>query len=139
MRVSQHTRGFEDEIRPAVWAMVQSTYAKIGLILDHPGELDEYNVWDLFEDADGQFIAFRLGKTTAYGGAFSSSSAAFFFLARPDKFAAGINSMDGSVAVAEMRDISSRPSGSAHSRIRSSASESVASSRYRTLASSANS
>ena len=67
MRVSQRTRGFEDEIRPAVWAMVQSTYAKIGLILDHPGELDEYNVWDLFEDADGQFIAFRLGKTTPYG------------------------------------------------------------------------
>lgn len=66
MRVSQRTPGFEDEIRPAVWAMVQSTYAKIGLILDHPSELDEYDVWDMFED-DGHFIAFRLGKTTPYG------------------------------------------------------------------------
>jgi hypothetical protein len=46
--------------------MVQSTYAKIGLILDHPDELDEYDVWDLFEE-DGQFIAFRLGKTTSFG------------------------------------------------------------------------
>jgi len=66
VRVSQRTRGFEEEIRPAVWAMVVSTYAKIGLILDHPDELDEYDVWDLFED-DGSFIAFRLGKTTAFG------------------------------------------------------------------------
>ena len=66
MRVSQRTRGFEEEIRPAVWAMVVSTYAKIGLILDHPDELDEYDVWDLFEE-DGNFIAFRLGKTTPYG------------------------------------------------------------------------
>jgi hypothetical protein len=65
-RVSQRTRGFEDEIRPAVWNMVQSTYAKIGLILDHPSELDEYDVWNMFED-DGHFVAFQLGKTTPYG------------------------------------------------------------------------
>jgi hypothetical protein len=67
IRVTPRTRGFEEFIRPAVWSMVQSTYAKIGLILDNPHELDEYDVWDVYEDRDGVLRAFRLGKTTPYG------------------------------------------------------------------------
>jgi hypothetical protein len=50
----------------AVWAMVQATYAKIGLIVDQPRELYEYSNWDLFDD-DGRWIAFVLSKTTHFG------------------------------------------------------------------------
>jgi hypothetical protein len=67
LRVSPQSNSFEELIRPAVWDMVQSTYAKIGLILDHPSELDEYDVWDVFQAVDGELRAFRLGKTTVYG------------------------------------------------------------------------
>jgi hypothetical protein len=67
VQVNQRTPGFEEVIRPAVWDMMVSTYAKLGLILDRPSELDEYNVWDIYEDVDGRFIAFRLGKTTPFG------------------------------------------------------------------------
>jgi len=51
---------------PVVWDMVQATYAKIGLIVDSPHELDEYSHWELFDD-DGAWIAFVLSKTTPYG------------------------------------------------------------------------
>lgn len=51
---------------PAVWDMVQATYAKIGLIVDSPHELDEYNHWELFGDHD-VWVAFVLSKTTPYG------------------------------------------------------------------------
>lgn len=48
--------------------MVQSTYKSIGVIVDTPRELMEYDVWDVYEDeADGQPIAFRLSKTTPFG------------------------------------------------------------------------
>lgn len=67
LRVSHQTPGFEERIRPAVWHMVQTTYAKIGLILDHPSELDEYDVWDVYQDHAGELRAFRLGKTTDFG------------------------------------------------------------------------
>ena len=67
LRVTQRTPDFEEDVRPAVWGMFTATYAKIGLTLDHPGELDEYDIWDLYEDADGNFIAFRLSKTTPRG------------------------------------------------------------------------
>jgi len=67
IRVTQRAPGFEEEIRPAVWDMFATTYAEIGLHLDHPGELDEYSVWDLYEDEPNHFIAFRLGKTTPRG------------------------------------------------------------------------
>jgi hypothetical protein len=46
--------------------MVQSTYAPIGLILDRPGDLDEYNVWEVYEEGS-EPIAFRLGKSTPFG------------------------------------------------------------------------
>lgn len=46
--------------------MVQATYAKIGLIVDSPQELDEYDHWELFDD-DGTWVAFVLSKTTPYG------------------------------------------------------------------------
>lgn len=64
--VSPAIAGFDEVIRPAVWAMVQSTYAPIGLILDYPAELDEYDVWTACEH-EGQLIAFQLEKTTAFG------------------------------------------------------------------------
>jgi len=51
---------------PAVWDMVQVTYAKIGLIVDSPDELDEYNHWELFA-AEDRWAAFVLSKTTVYG------------------------------------------------------------------------
>lgn len=66
MRASPQMPGFEETVRPAVWDMAKGTYAKIGLILDHPSDLDEYNVWDIY-DVDGGLRAFRLGKTTPYG------------------------------------------------------------------------
>lgn len=50
----------------AVWAMVQATYAKIGLIVDQPRELYEYDNWELFND-DGAWVAFVLSKTTPFG------------------------------------------------------------------------
>lgn len=50
----------------AVWAMVQATYAKIGLIVDQPRELYEYDSWELFND-DGKWVAFVLSKTTPFG------------------------------------------------------------------------
>jgi hypothetical protein len=50
----------------AVWAMVQKTYAKIGLIVDQPQELYEYDNWELFVD-DGAPVAFVLSKSTPLG------------------------------------------------------------------------
>lgn len=50
----------------AVWTMVQATYAKIGLIVDQPRELYEYDNWELFGD-NGAWIAFVLSKTTPFG------------------------------------------------------------------------
>lgn len=50
----------------AVWAMVQATYAKIGLIVDQPRELYEYGHWELFDD-HGSWVAFVLSKTTPFG------------------------------------------------------------------------
>ena len=50
----------------AVWDMVQATYAKIGLIVDQPRELYEYDNWELFVD-DGTWVAFVLSKTTPFG------------------------------------------------------------------------
>lgn len=61
-----HTAAFE-AIRADVWNMVQTTYAKIGLIVDSPRDLDEYNVWEVYENDRDQPIAFRLGKTTPFG------------------------------------------------------------------------
>jgi hypothetical protein len=46
--------------------MVQKTYAKIGLIVDQPRELYEYDNWELFNDY-GAWVAFVLSKTTPYG------------------------------------------------------------------------
>lgn len=46
--------------------MVQATYAKIGLIVDQPRELYEYDHWKLFDD-DGVWVAFVLNKTTPFG------------------------------------------------------------------------
>lgn len=54
------------EVVSAVWAMVQATYAKIGLIVDQPRELYEYDNWELFDD-DGTWVAFVLSKTTPFG------------------------------------------------------------------------
>lgn len=51
----------------AVWKMVQSTYAKIGLIVDQPRELYEYDTWELFVDDDVTWVAFVLSKTTPFG------------------------------------------------------------------------
>lgn len=51
---------------PVVWDMVQATYAKIGLIVDSPEELDEYTHWELYRDHD-QWVAFVLSKATPYG------------------------------------------------------------------------
>lgn len=50
----------------AVWAMVQATYAKIGLIVNQPRELYKYDNWELFND-DAAWVAFVLSKTTAFG------------------------------------------------------------------------
>lgn len=50
----------------AVWDMVRSTYAKIGLIVDQPRELYKYDDWELFDD-DGVWKAFVLNKTTPFG------------------------------------------------------------------------
>lgn len=50
----------------AVWAMVQATYAKIGLIVDQPRDLYEYDNWELFNE-DGTWAAFVLSKTTPFG------------------------------------------------------------------------
>ena len=49
-----------------VWAMVQATYAKIGLIVDKPQDLYEYDNWELFDD-NGTWSAFVLNKTTPFG------------------------------------------------------------------------
>jgi len=46
--------------------MVQATYAKIGLIVDQPRKLYAYDNWELFDD-NGTWVAFVLGKTTAFG------------------------------------------------------------------------
>ena len=52
----------------AVWAMVQATYAKIGLIVDEPRELYEYDSWELFNsNGNGNWVAFVLSKTTPFG------------------------------------------------------------------------
>lgn len=67
VHVSLRDANFETVIRPAVWGMFEMTYAKIGLILDHPQQLDEYDVWEVFEDAYGEPRAFRLSKTTPRG------------------------------------------------------------------------
>lgn len=50
----------------AVWEMVQKTYAKIGLIVDQPRELYEYDNWELYVD-DRSPVAFVLSKTTPFG------------------------------------------------------------------------
>lgn len=50
----------------AVWTMVQTTYAKIGLIVDQPRDLYTYDNWELFDD-DGAWVAFVLNKTTPFG------------------------------------------------------------------------
>lgn len=53
---------------PVVWDMVKATYSKIGLIVDSPHELDEYDHWELFGDPDlDQWVAFVLSKKTPYG------------------------------------------------------------------------
>ncbi len=54
------------EVVSAVWAMVQATYAKIGLIINQPRELYEYDNWELFNE-DGEWVAFVLSKTTPFG------------------------------------------------------------------------
>jgi hypothetical protein len=54
------------EALSAVWAMIQATYAKIGLIVNQPRELYEYDTWELFAD-DGTWAAFVLNKTTPFG------------------------------------------------------------------------
>lgn len=46
--------------------MTQLTYAKIGLIVEQPRELYEYDNWELF-DEDGTWVAFVLSKTTPFG------------------------------------------------------------------------
>jgi hypothetical protein len=46
--------------------MFQATYAKIGLIVDQPRELYEYDNWELFDDGR-TWVAFVLSKTTAFG------------------------------------------------------------------------
>jgi len=52
----------------AVWAMVQATYAKIGLIVDEPSELYEYGSWELYNsNGDDKPIAFVLNKITPFG------------------------------------------------------------------------
>ena len=52
----------------AVWAMVQATYAKIGLIVDEPSELYEYGSWELYDsNGGGKPIAFVLNKITPFG------------------------------------------------------------------------
>lgn len=51
---------------PAVWDMVQATYAKIGLIVDSPDELDEYTHWELYGQPE-HWVAFVLSKATPYG------------------------------------------------------------------------
>ena len=55
-----------NESLSAVWDMVQATYAKIGLNVDTPNDLYEYNHWKLYEDG-GSPVAFVLNKTTPYG------------------------------------------------------------------------
>ena len=50
-----------------VWAMVQSTYAKIGLIVDEPRELYEYDSWELYSSNGTPWVAFVLNKTTPFG------------------------------------------------------------------------
>lgn len=51
-----------------VWAMVQATYAKIGLIVDEPRELYEYDSWELYSNnGKGSWVAFVLSKTTPFG------------------------------------------------------------------------
>jgi len=47
--------------------MVKATYAKIGLIVDKPRDLYEYDSWELFNDDDGNGVAFVLNKTTPFG------------------------------------------------------------------------
>src|SRR5947208_11541936 len=60
------TGGERHDVVSDVWAMVKSTYAKIGLIVDQPRELYEYDHWELFQD-DGTAVAFALNKTTPFG------------------------------------------------------------------------
>ena len=48
--------------------MVQATYAKIGLIVDRPRELYEYDIWELYTDnSSDKWVAFVLNKTTPFG------------------------------------------------------------------------
>ena len=51
----------------AVWDMVRATYAKIGLIVDQPRELYEYDNWELFVSDNATWVAFVLSKTTSFG------------------------------------------------------------------------
>ena len=57
-------------VRESTWTMYERTYSAIGLILRGPGELKEYDVWDLYvtPGSGGQTpTAFRLAKRTPYG------------------------------------------------------------------------
>jgi hypothetical protein len=52
---------------PAVWAMYQATYAKIGTHLQSPVELLDYDLWDVCFHDDGSPAQFGLWKTTQFG------------------------------------------------------------------------
>lgn len=56
-----------DGVQAAVWDLYVRTYASIGLIIDDPSDLDEYDVWKVYFDDEGRVRAFALGKTTRYG------------------------------------------------------------------------
>lgn len=66
LRVNVDDPWVAENIVPAVWEMVQATYRPIGLIVNSPDELREYDVWDVFGDPQG-VSAFRLSKTTPFG------------------------------------------------------------------------
>jgi hypothetical protein len=53
---------------PAVWSMLRTSYAAIGVPHGNPGELlADYPVWDIAFDAEGHPRAFTLFKRTPAG------------------------------------------------------------------------
>ena len=66
--VSLTTKRSKVRALPAIWRLYITSYAAIGLTIKDPHALlAEYDVWDVYVDADRHIRAFRLAKRTPYG------------------------------------------------------------------------
>lgn len=66
--ISLTTKRSRARALPAIWRLYITSYAQIGLTIKDPWALlPEYNLWDVYVDADRQVRAFRLAKRTPFG------------------------------------------------------------------------